>query len=117
MQDIQEVFARIQENKKKLKDLRSSYKDALSTSQQYADLKEEMTTKREKLKNIEGDIKAGFSSEFTQIDDLKIDVASDEELLTDIAMSKFMKGETVEITDEYDNDYEPKFTVKFKKAR
>lgn len=117
MQNIQEIFNRIQENKKKLKDLRSSYKDALSTSQQYIDAKEELTAQREKAKQIEADIRAGFASEFTQMDDLKIDIASDEELLTDIAMTKLMKGESVEITDQYDNEYEPIFNVKFKKTR
>jgi hypothetical protein len=27
-----------------------------------------------------------------------------------------MKGETVQVTDKYDNSYEPQFSVSFKKA-
>jgi predicted nucleic acid-binding Zn-ribbon protein len=117
MQDIGAVFNRIQENKKKLKDIRSAYTDALQSSQQYVDLKEEMGVMREKLKSLEATIKDGFSGEFTQMDDLKIDVASDMELLTDIAMTQLMKGQTVAVTDEYDNEYEPLFKVNFKKVK
>ncbi len=117
MQDIGEVFTRIQENKKRLKDLRSAYTDALSSSQQYVDIKEELTVMREKMKSLEATIKEGFSGEFTQMDDIKIDIASDMELMTDIAMTRLMKGETVAVTDQYDNEYEPSFKVNFKKVR
>lgn len=117
MQDIQAVFNRIQEAKKKMKDLKESYKDALSTSQAYQDISEQMKTMREKKKQIEGEIKSQFNSEFTQIDDLKIDIASDMELISDIAVTKMMKGESIEIADQYDNEYEPIFKVNFKKVR
>ena len=36
-------------------------------------------------------------------------------MMSDIALNKIMKGETVEITDQYDNKYEPLFSVKFRK--
>ncbi len=117
MQDIQEVFIRIQEGKKKLKDLKEAYKDALSTSEQYKEVSDQVKTLREKKKSIENSIKESFSSEFTQIDDLKIDIASDMELLSDIALSKVLKGESVQIKDEHDQEFEPIFAVKFKKIR
>jgi hypothetical protein len=37
-------------------------------------------------------------------------------MLNDMAMTMLMDGKTVEVTDEYENQYEPLFTVKFKKA-
>ena len=116
MQDIQEIFSRIQANKKQLKDLNTSYKDALKNSQEYQDLQEQAKTIREKMKAIKMAINDQFASELTQIEDLKIDIASDLELASDIAMSTLMKGETVEVRDEYDNEYEPIFKVTFKKA-
>ena len=116
MQDIQEIFNRIQEAKKKKKDLESAYKDALSTSQEYQELKDKLVAMREKKKQIEVAIKEQFSGELIKIDDLKIDIASDMEMLTDIAMTQLMKGETVEVTDQYDNEYEPIFKVSFKKV-
>jgi hypothetical protein len=116
MQDIQEIFSRVREAKKKMKDLKEAYKDALETSQAYQETNESLKTLREKKKQIERVTKEQFSGELTQIDDLKIDIASDMELLSDIALTKFMKGEEIEITDEYDNSYEPVFRVNFKKV-
>ena len=116
MQDIQEIFSRVREAKKQMKDLKAAYKDALETSQEYQETSEALKTLREKKKQIERVTKEQFASELTKIDDLKIDIASDMELLSDIALTKFMKGEEVEIRDEYDNSYEPVFKVNFKKV-
>ncbi len=117
MQDIQEVFVRVQEAKKKMKDLKEAYKDALSTSEMYQKVSDELKTLRERKKVIETSLKESFASEFTQIEDLKIDIASDMELLSDIALTKVMKGESIQIKDEHDQEFEPIFAVKFKKIK
>ena len=116
MQNIQEVFIRIQENKKKLKDLKSTYKEALESAAGYKDVVDQLKTLREKKKQIETMVKQDFSGEFTQMEDLQIDIQSDMEMMSDIALSQVMKGETVSVKDEYENDYEPIFAVKFKKV-
>lgn len=116
MQDIQAVFSRVQENKKKMKDLRTAYKDALSGTQQFVDISDEIKTLREKKKQIENTIKEQFAAELTQLEDLKIDIQSDMELMSDIAMTQIMNGEQVSLMDEYDNEYEPIFKVSFKKS-
>ncbi len=116
MQDLQQVFARVQLAKKQKKDLETSFKDALKNSLEYQELDEKMKTQRERKKQIETTIKDQFSGELTKIDDLKIDIASDMEMISDMAMSQLVKGETVEVTDEYGTKYEPVFKVNFKKA-
>lgn len=116
MQNLQEIFQRIQEAKKKQKDLKTAYKDALSTSLEYKELDEKLTTLKERKKQIETTVKEQFSGELTQIDDIKIDIQSDTELLTDLTMTQYTKGEKVEVVDEYGNNYEPVFKVQFKKA-
>jgi len=116
MQDIQSIFNHIQEIKKKAKDIRSAYKDALAASAEYQEIGEKMKASRERKKQIEASIKSDFSSEFTKLDDYKVDLESDTVMLSDAALSKLMKGETVEVTDEYSNTYEPVFSVKFKKS-
>ena len=116
MQDIQEIWGRIQQIKKQQKDLRVAYKDALRASMEYVELVEKLTTMRARKKQIEATIKGDFASEFTKLDDLKIDLESDMEMLSDMAMTKLMKGETVEVKDEYDNVWQPIFSVKFKKT-
>lgn len=117
MQDIQEVFQRIEKNKKELKDIKSVYKDALAGSQQYAEVTDELKRLREKKKQIETATRQQFSSECIKMEDIKIDIASDEELLSDIAMTKLMKGEPVEVNDQYQNQYEPVIRVRFKKMK
>ncbi|OGH67486.1 MAG: hypothetical protein A3J66_03575 [Candidatus Magasanikbacteria bacterium RIFCSPHIGHO2_02_FULL_47_14] len=115
MQDLQAVFLRIQENKRKLKDLRGTYKEALNGVEEYKRLQEELETMREKKKGIEQVTREQFSHECTQMEDLKIDIASDEELMSDIAMTELMSGKTIEVKDKDEQEYEPVINVKFKK--
>lgn len=115
MQDIQEIFNRIQQIKKQQKDLRNNYKDALNNSGEYAEINEKLRTLRERKKQIELSVKSDMGSDYTKLEDLKIDLESDMEMLSDMALTKMMKGETIEVKDEYDNKYEPVFTVRFKK--
>lgn len=116
MQDIQEIFVRLQEARKKQKELKSVYRQALDNSLEYQEIGEKLKTLRERRKQIENTTKEQFAGELTKLEDLKIDIESDLELLSDVAMSKLIKGETVEVKDQYDNQYEPIFSVKFKKV-
>jgi len=117
MQDIQSVFNRIQEAKRQLKDLKSVYKDALATSLEYQEIDDKMKSMRERKKQIENTIKEQFASELTKLEDLKIDIDSDVELLSDLAINKMVKGEPIEIKGEHDEEFEPIFAVKFKKIK
>lgn len=116
MTDLQEIFSRIQATKKQQKDIKTAYRDALNASEEYKLLIEKMKELRAKKKQIETSVKQDFSSEFSKLDDLKVDIESDNTILTDAAITKLMKGETVEVIDEYNNNYEPVFSVKFKKS-
>ncbi len=114
-QDIQGIFERIQKTKKEMKDIKVMFRDALDSNGEYQELQEKLKTIRENKKRVETAVKEGFSSEMQKLDDLKIDLESDMEMLNDMALTKMMKGETVELSDEYKNTYEPIFSVKFKK--
>lgn len=115
MASLQEVFQRIQALKQEQKTIKQSYKEALQNSKEYVDLAEELKTLRARKKQIELDVKSEFSAEFTKLDDLKIDLETDQEMLSDLALNQLMKGETVEIVDE-DVRYEPVFNVRFRKT-
>ncbi|HUT22303.1 MAG TPA: hypothetical protein VMX18_02745 [Candidatus Bipolaricaulota bacterium] len=116
MQNIQEVFNRVQEARNKQKELRKIYKDTLGQTPGYKDMVDEFNETRDKKKNLEAQVRQDFAKEFEELDSLKADIQTDEELLSDIALNKFVKGETVEVTDKGDNNYEPVFHVKFKKV-
>lgn len=116
MADIQEIFSRILETKKKQKDIKTAYRDALNSSEEYKTIVDKMKELRARKKQIENSIKQDFSGELQKLDDFKVDLESDNTMLSDAAFSKLVKGETVAVTDEFNNNYEPLFTVKFKKV-
>lgn len=115
MPKLEEIFDRIKKNKKKQSEIRSTYKDTLSNSHEYSEIQEKIKILKEKKKKIEDDVKSDFSNDFSRLEDLKLDVETDKELMNDIAINSLVKGEPIELVDQYDNQYEPIFNVKFKK--
>lgn len=115
MPDMQEVFNRIKEKKTEKKKINESLRDALANSQPYHDLVEELKRLKEKKKSMENEIKREFEKDLDKLDEIKIDIQTDNILLSDLALNALVKGETVEIKDEYDTKYEPVFSVKFRK--
>jgi len=115
MQDIQEIFTNVEEKKKEVKEIKSSFKEALETVPEYQEVQEKIKSLCEQKKRIEYTIKEQFSKEIEKIEDLKIDIESDMEMLSDIALAKMAKGENLEVFDKYMNEYEPLFKVNFKK--
>lgn len=116
MQNIQEVFNHIREMKKEQKDLRDMYKDALLQADEYEEIVEEIKALREKKQAIEARIQAQLGRAYEKLEDLKHDVETEKEMMNDIALSTLMKGETVVVKDEWDNEYEPNWKVAFKKT-
>ena len=114
MKNLQEVFDRIQNLKKEQKEIKAAYADALKGSAVYQELMEQIRGLQEKKRQVELTIKAQFASEIDKLEELKEDLASDAQLLTDIAITKLTDGESLDIKDEYENEYEPVFNVKFK---
>jgi hypothetical protein len=47
---------------------------------------------------------------------MKIDLESDLDTLSDIALTQLMKGETVKVKDENEIEYDPIFSVRFRKT-
>ncbi|MEI8361004.1 MAG: hypothetical protein WCG01_02665 [bacterium] len=116
MKSLQETFNQIQEIKKKQKDLRSAYKEALERLPSHKEATEAIKALREKKVKLEDEVKLEFSKEFDKLDELKIELEEANMMLTDIAISELMKGQTVEITDQKSNIYEPAFAVRFKRT-
>ncbi len=115
MANLQTIFDRMQETKKEQSELKKSYRESLANSKSYQDVVEELTKLRDKKKKIEGAIKDDFKSEFSRLEQIKLDLESDKEIMSDLAMNQLVKGESIKIIDQYENQYEPVFNVKFKK--
>jgi len=114
MPKLEDVYARLEANKKKRREINKMYKDELSHSARYQEIVEEMKAMREEKKGIEIEIRQS-SSEFSELDDLKLEIDNDQEVLSDVALNMYTNNETVEIVDEYDNKWYPVFKVSFKK--
>jgi hypothetical protein len=115
MAKLEEVYKRLEKNKKAKRDIGKMLKDELTHSSRYQEIVEEMKTLREEKKGIEQDVRAG-SSDFDKIDGLKLDIQTDSEILADVTLNMYTKDENVEIIDEYDQAWYPVFKVNFKKG-
>jgi predicted nuclease with TOPRIM domain len=116
MQELKDVFDRIQEKKKERRELTKMFQDELKHNDDYQKILEDIKTLREKKKSIENQAKANALADSTQLDNLTEEIKGSIELLSDVALTKLMNRETVEILDEAnDIRYAPVFTVRFKK--
>ena len=115
MPKMQEVFNRIQASKKEQKKINSICKDALNNSPEYQKALEDYKNSRDVKKQIQEAIKSDFNSELDKLDRIKLDIETDNILLSDMVMNCIAKGELIEISDDNQNKYEPLISVKFKK--
>lgn len=115
-QNINEVFKRIQDKKKEQRDLKRTYRDALSVNGEYQEVLEELEALKLKKKKIEAGVTSDFKEEIDKIEGLKLNIAGDSQLLSDLALTQLTSGEMVKIVDENKVEYEPIFSVRFKKS-
>ncbi len=116
MKNIDEIFNHIKELKKQQRPIMETYREMLEDSDEYQEITEKLKTFKIKKAQIEENVKGKLRTEFDKLDGIKRDIETHNILLSDAALTKLMKGEKVEIIDEYQNKYEPEFNVKFKKA-
>ena len=115
-QTVQEIFLKLQEMKRSQRSIRKEYQDVLAQEMEYQKILEEIKKLRERKSQIETKAREAMGKRYAELEELKDDVASHQEMLSDTAMTTLMNGQTVEVTDEFENKYEPIFSVKFKKA-
>ena len=114
MQNIQDVFNRIEEKKREQRNIKVMYKDILESSGEYREIKEKLEQLRARKKQLESDAWAEAGTR-EKLDLLALHVKQDREMLSDIALSNMMKGETIKVVDKNNNEYEPLFNVRFRK--
>ncbi len=115
MQDLKDVYIALQMKKKERRELTKMFQDELKHNGEYQELLKQIKTFREKKKSIEDTAKASALSDARQLDALTEEIKGSTELLSDVALAKFLNREQVEIVDEENNRLVPLFTVRFKK--
>lgn len=114
-EQLQMKFQELRDLKKERKDLKAMYKDALIQVDGYEEIAEEIKGLREKKKNIELKVQEEMGRSWERIEELNDEIKTQKTMLDDEAINTLMSGHTVEVKDEFDNEYEPEWSVKFKK--
>lgn len=115
MPNLQEVFNRIEERKRESRSIKLQYRDALESSGEYREVVDKLEQLRARKKQLEGIAWSEVGSK-DKFETTKLHIKEDREMLSDMALSTLMKGETVKVLDQDNNEYEPLFSVRFKKA-
>ncbi len=116
MHTVQEIFDRIQDTSKERREIKASYKDALRGRSGYEDLVEEIKTLKDRKKQIE----IAVDAELGQSEKLELltkNIMDDKQLLSDLAFNSLVKGEMVKVNGPQNTEYEPIFSVQFKKKK
>lgn len=116
MKTVQEVFSELKTCAKEQKEIRQEYKDTLLQESEYEEIKEKIEKLKERKKELENIVQGQMGNRWNKLDDLKRKTAELKQMQSDVAMSSLMDGKTVEVKDEFDNIYEPRFNVTFKKT-
>ncbi len=115
MQDLDKVYSRLQEKKAAKREISAAFKDELKQNAKYQEVVEKMNDLKQEKKSIENDLMSQSQNQ-SKLDELTLDIKSDTEMLTDIAVNMFLANQTVEITDEQGSKWVPSFSVRFKKG-
>jgi len=116
MKSVQDIFDRLQEKKNQVKVVRRKYKEELAASTEHQKITEELQKLREKKKKYEASIREQSGAAFSKMDELALAIRQDTQMLSDVALTSIMKGERVEVKDSH-SEYEPVFTVRFRRAK
>lgn len=117
MSQLNEVFMRLQEQQKTQRELKKMYREALAVNGNYHEAVQELDALKIKKKQIEAAVQADLKAEFDKLEGLKLNIAGDKQMLSDIALTQLTKGELVKVVDENQVEYEPLFTVRFQKMK
>jgi hypothetical protein len=116
MPQLNEVYQRMQEKKKERREIAKSFQDELKHDTRYQEVVDQLAVLKEEKKSIENRVKAASALDAQKLDTLKLDIAGDREMLSDIALTMYASGEEVAIIDRDNNRYDPVWNVSFKKA-
>ncbi len=105
----------MQELKKSRKEIGKEYRDALTQTSGYQEVKDEIKKLREKKKLLEEGVQSEMGSRYEDFERFKHEIISLEEMLTDIAMTNLMDGKSISIKDKDNVEYEPQYKITFKK--
>lgn len=116
MVQLQLVYTKADEQKNQLAILKHSIKDQLESLQEYQEVIEDLEALRLKKKKIIENVLADNKKDVDEIDRLTLDLKSQKQLISDVALKDYLEGRKVEVVKADGAILEPIFSVKFKKT-
>jgi len=115
--EIQEVFSRMHDKNKELRELKKIYKDTLASNSNYQELLEKLKEIKEQKKRTETIVSNELATEVEKIETLKRGIADDKQLLSDMSWNSIVKGESISVVGPDEHPYDPIFAVRFQKRK
>lgn len=108
---IIEVIERIRSNRRVAKSIRDGIRAECDQSKEYREYAEIVSHNKEKMKRIE--VSVCDPKDLQQLDNLKAEIKNDQQVLTDLALNAYTKGENIELDGGDGERYTPTFKVTF----
>ncbi|PKM88419.1 hypothetical protein CVU83_01765 [Candidatus Falkowbacteria bacterium HGW-Falkowbacteria-2] len=113
---LQLVYTKADEQRNQLAILKHSIKDQLESLQEYQEVIEDLEALRLKKKKIIENVLADNKKDVDEIDRLTLDLKSQKQLISDVALKDYLDGKKVEVVKANGAILEPVFSVKFIKT-
>lgn len=117
MKSVQEIYNHIAEISRDQKTFVSAYKDALKDTDKYEDIENEIKILQEKKRQIELLIKRQLGKNYEKIEELKEELKTAKESLSEVSLITLMSEKEVKVEDENGKICNPVWSVKFKKGK
>lgn len=108
---IIELIERIKENRRVKKSINESIRAECSQSNKYRQHADEVSKRKQEMKQIE--LSVASPNDLQQIDRLKAEIKNDQQVLSDIALNAYTKGETISVDLGEGQQYNPIIKVTF----
>ena len=111
--NLTDVYQRLQEKKKRRRELTTMCRDNLSSHTRHQEILDEIKTLRDEKKSIENELTD--QKDQAELEALQADIKTDALMLADIALTMFADKQAVEIVDAFNTRWVPLFSVRFTK--
>lgn len=109
---LKEALINLAKTKQERKDLKKIIVGVFEQSQSYRETMDQLAQIKAKKGQLEAEMMAGMPTEQEKLETLDQEIKSASELVSDMALSLYMKGESVEI-ETGGAKYEPKIKISF----
>jgi len=113
---LQLVFSKTDEKRNDLAILKHQLRDEINGLAAYQEIINEEAAVKLKKKQIVLSVKQGNREMIDKMDSLKLDIDSNKQMLSDVALADYIAGKDIRVTDRNGFIMEPVFVVKYKKT-